>query len=70
MPNLQRSVERVKGVASFQFELDSGRAAVRFEKASPVRLSRLWQAVIDSGFTPDRIESAGEVYTGPKPGGG
>ena len=70
MPNLQRSVERVKGVVSFQFDLDKGRAAVRFEKASPVELSLLWQAVIDGGFTPARIESGGDVYTGPKPGGG
>ena len=70
MPDLQRSVERVKGVVSFQFELDSGRAAVRFATDSAVALSRLWQAVIDSGYTPDRIESGGEIYTGPKPGGG
>lgn len=70
MPNLQRSVERVKGVVSFQFDLDNGRAAVGFEKASPVERSLLWQAVIDAGFTPDRIESKGEVYSGPKPDGG
>ncbi len=70
MPNLQRSVERVKGVVSFQFDLGSGRAAVRFEEASPVELSLLWQAVIDSGFTPERIESGGEIYAGTKPGGG
>lgn len=70
MPNLQRSVERVKGVVSFQFDLDNGRAAVRFEEASPVELSLLWQAVIDSGFTPERIEFSGDVYNGPKPTGG
>jgi hypothetical protein len=70
VPNLQRSVERVKNVVSFQFDLNTGRAAVRFEEASPVELSLLWQAVIDAGFTPARIESKGDVYTGPKPGGG
>jgi len=61
---VQRSVERIDGVARIQVELKTGIGRVTFAPGRRVAASRLWQAIQESGFTPVRIEIGDEVYTG------
>jgi copper chaperone CopZ len=63
--NVQRSVERIDGVSKLFVDLNTGRGEVTFEPGKSVEPAVLWQAIVDSGFTPVRIETKGEVYEGP-----
>ncbi len=65
---MKRSVERVKGVKSVSVDLTTGRANVVFEAGANPRPEKLWDAVVRSGFTPDRIETKDDgVYQRPSP---
>ncbi len=66
MLNIKRSVERVEHVKAVGFALKSGIASVEFEPGKKAALQGLWNSIIESGFTPVKIESQGEVYKGPK----
>lgn len=66
MLNIKRSVERVEHVKSVGFALKSGIASVEFEPSKKAGLDALWTSILESGFTPVKIESNGEVYKGPK----
>ena len=66
MHNVQRSVERVDGVKKVEIDLNTGRGAVLFQPGKTVAPAVLWQAVKESGFTPVRVETKGEIYEGPK----
>lgn len=66
MLSIKRSVERVKHVRSVGFALKTGIASVRFESGKKAVMEALWKSIIESGFTPVKIESNGEVYKGPK----
>lgn len=63
---MQRSVERVNGVNKVTLDLNTGRGAVSFEPGKTVAPELLWQAIKDSGFTPVRVETKGNVYEGPE----
>lgn len=63
---MQRSVERVDGVKKVNLDLNTGRGVVTFEPGKTVAPAVLWQAIKDSGFTPVRVETKGEVYDGPE----
>lgn len=63
---MKRSVERIEGVRQFEFDLNTGHGAVLFEPGRSVSSATLWKAVQQGGFTPVRVESGGEVYSGPK----
>lgn len=67
MHNAQRSVERVEGVKSVVIDLNTGKGAVTFDPGQAVAPAQIWQAIEDSGFTPVRVETRGEVYRGPQP---
>ncbi len=62
---MQRSVGRVDGVRKVELDLNTGRAAVKFEAGKAAQTADLWQAVKESGFTPVRIEIGDMVYQGP-----
>ena len=66
MLNIKRSVERVEHVKAVGFALKSGIASVEFEPGKKAALEGLWSSIIESGFTPVKIESQGAVYKGPK----
>lgn len=66
MLNIKRSVERVEHVKAVGFALKTGIASVEFEPGKKAALQALWSSIIESGFTPVKIESQGEVYKGPK----
>ena len=66
MLSVKRSVERVEHVKSVGFKLKTGIASVEFERGKKASLDALWKSIIESGFTPVKIESNGEVYKGPK----
>jgi copper chaperone CopZ len=59
---VQRSVERIDGVKKVTLDLNTGRGTVSFEPGRTVAPSVLWQAIKESGFTPVRVETKGEVY--------
>ncbi|NOX59962.1 MAG: heavy-metal-associated domain-containing protein [Planctomycetes bacterium] len=59
---MQRSVERVEGVRKIDFDLNTGRGILTFEPGKTVAPAALWQAIKESGFTPTRVETKGEVY--------
>ncbi len=46
-------------------DLSTGRALVVFQPGKTARPAHLWDAVLRSGFTPDRVETGNEVYKGP-----
>ncbi len=48
------------------FKLETGIASVMFKPGGKPDFALLWRAIKDSGFTPVKIESNGEVYKGPK----
>lgn len=66
MLSVKRSVERVEHVKSVGFKLKTGIASVEFEPGKKATLEGLWTSILESGFTPVKIESNGEVYKGPK----
>ena len=63
---MQRSVERVDGVKQVEIDLNTGRGRVTFEPGKSVAPALIWQAIKESGFTPVRVETKGEVYEGPQ----
>ena len=65
MLSIKRSVERVKHVKAVGFALKTGIASVEFEPGKKAALPDLWTAILESGFTPVKIELNGEVYKGP-----
>ncbi len=66
MLNIKRSVERVEHVKTVDFALKTGIASVVFVPGKKATLDGLWTSILESGFTPVKIESDGEVYKGPK----
>lgn len=62
---MKRSVERVQGVQKVSFDLNTGRGALAMKQGVTVEPEKLWSAIKSSGFTPIKIESQGQVYTGP-----
>ena len=48
------------------FKLETGIAGVLFEPGGKPDFALLWRAIKESGFTPVKIESNGEVYKGPQ----
>ena len=58
---MRRSVERLKGVERLDFDMDSGRASLFFVPGESVSHEDIRKAVQNSGFTPVRVEIAGEV---------
>ncbi len=63
---MERSVERVDGVKTVKFDLNTGWATVAFETGKIPSPAELWKAVERSGFTPAKIEYDGKVYEGPE----
>ena len=61
---MQRSVERVDGVKQVEIDLNTGRGTVSFQPGKTVAPALLWEAIKESGFTPVRVETKGEVYEG------
>ena len=66
MLSIKRSVERVEHVKRVGFALKTGIASVEFDPGKKAGLDALWISILESGFTPVKIESNGEVYKGPK----
>lgn len=66
MLSIKRSVERVEHVQAVSFKLKTGIASVAFKPSGKPDLALLWRAIKESGFTPVKIESNGEVYQGPE----
>ncbi len=66
MLSVKRSVERVEHVKAVGFALKTGIASVEFEHSKKAGLDALWTSILESGFTPVKIESDGKVYKGPK----
>jgi len=64
--NVERSVERLDGVRKVEIDLNSGRGTVAFEPGKTVAPAVLWRAINESGFTPVRVETKGEVFEGPE----
>ena len=64
MLSIKRSVERLKQVKSVSFALKTGIASVEFEPGKKPTLEGLWTSILESGFTPVKIEANGEVYKG------
>ncbi len=48
------------------FKLETGIASVMFKPSGKPDFALLWRAIKESGFTPVKIESNGEVYKGPE----
>ncbi|MCH7814471.1 MAG: hypothetical protein IID40_10680 [Planctomycetes bacterium] len=48
--------------------LKMGLVTVMFEADQSASAQQLWKAVKDGGFTPVRVETAGQVYEGPQSG--
>ena len=48
------------------FKLKTGIAGVVFKPSGKPDFALLWRAIKESGFTPVKIESNGEVYKGPE----
>ena len=65
MLNIKRSVERVEHVKAVGFALNTGIASVEFDPGKKAALEGLWTSILESGFTPVKIESQGKVYKGP-----
>ncbi len=65
MLSIKRSVERVEHVKAVGFALKTGIARVEFDPGKEAALEGLWTSILESGFTPVKIESQGKVYKGP-----
>ena len=65
MLNIKRSVERVEHVKAVGFALKTGIASIEFDPGKKAALQGLWTSILESGFTPVKIESQGKVYKGP-----
>ena len=62
---MKRSVGRVKGVRSIDFDLNTGEGKVWFASGASVQPALLWRAIKVAGFTPVQVETAGKTYSGP-----
>ena len=63
--DIERRVGRVEGVRSVSFNQKTGRGRVTVVPGSEVSAAHLWQAVVDSGFTPHRVRVGGRDYEAP-----
>ena len=66
MTNVKRSVERLEGVAKVTFDLNRGVGTVTFGEKQQPTVEDLWHAIVESGFTPTKIELDGQEYKGPE----
>lgn len=50
---------------SISFDLNSGRAFIKYKPDGTADNAALWKAIEDAGFTPTRIETKDGTYDGP-----
>lgn len=53
---LEKKLKGLKGVTDFSMDLEGGKAEVLFSDRDLIKMSKIEEAVRDSGFTPGKIE--------------